>query len=209
MHSYSRMVLAACLLLGACGAEAGDTERTDAGRDVNETSDVGSAGDVGEEPDAGGDEDAGSDAAMPDSGPTIPDDLASRYCDAYNDFGTMCDVPGAGADCDEGETCVVNALRAVVRQPVVECLEARECGESDGTCFDISTFDIDPTPAFDEFATTCMERRTECEDSFEAFHCSFAVLSDATLERYSRCLRTNCAGINSCVGRIVGCIDEE
>lgn len=208
MHSYARLILA-CLLLGACGAEPGDTERNDAGRDVGDPSDAGALGDV-RESDAGDDPDAGDpDASTPDTGPVIPTDLASRYCDAYNDYGTMCMTGGAGADCDEGETCVVDALRSEVREPLVLCLEARECGDSEAACFDIDTFDIDPTPAYDAFATTCMDRHTECEGSFQEIHCSYAVLSDATLERYSRCIRTNCAGIDSCIGRIVGCIDEE
>lgn len=197
--------LVACTFL-ACGSEPGDTTRLDSGIDAFAPADSGTRDSAGQ--DDAGNTDAAADSGN-DAGLVIPEDLAARYCDAYDAYGTMCMTDGAGADCDEGESCVVEALRADLREPVVMCLEARECGDSDAPCFDIDTFGRRASAAAAEFITTCVARREECSNSFNELHCTYAVLSDETLERYSQCLRTNCAGIDFCIGRIIGCIEEE
>lgn len=122
-----------------------------------------------------------------------------EFCKADAERDQTCGQTPNETSCQQAQACFEGSWRTSAMPPLLDCLAARQCGESDDPCFESAGQSITKTPSIDAYLARCPTYQTQCGASDDICAASIALLSDATLDQLTACMDKPCADADACL----------
>lgn len=108
-------------------------------------------------------------------------------------------------DPTDDDTCYPTLIRTDLRDAIADCVENRDCDESDDRCFSATGVGSTPTAVASSFQDYCLARLEECDVLFDDY-CFLDVFRDDAIQSVRSCLEGDCADAEACVDRVFSCL---
>ena len=145
------------------------------------------------------------------SATTTDPDAGAKWTQYCNDEAAQCSQMAADkTSCLDIGPCVAGAFRASVVDPLITCLRARPCGQSDDACFSEAASAYQNDPAVNSYVQMCLDKLGSCESA--GTHISddlcgnVGLVVPSILSQLTACLSHDCATVGQCLTSTIGAV---
>ena len=146
-------------------------------------------------PGCGGGGNGGADAGANQS-------IASRwqdYCTAEGRRRMTCGTTPSPASCASQGVCLANVARPELVPPLIECLLARACDDTDDLCYAQASEMGARTPRAAAAVSSCFDRLEQCQDANTDVCAGLGLTSDSFVTQIQGCLARACNEVDACL----------
>lgn len=197
----------------ACGEDdpgsSGDGG-TSSGGSSSGAADSGTSSSGGSSSSSGGSSSGGSSSGGSSSG-GADGGLEATYCADITARDERCnrvDDEREGPECAGTYACTVQRIREEARQPLLECLAARDCETIEDRCYAEAA---QPFAAeLGTFSQDCLAKRDSCDDNFSDDYCdgTVALGGTAVIAAAKACLEKPCGEVQGCFAQAMPPCDD-